>query len=490
MPIVNVKWQKEKYVVEVDTSAPPMVFKAQLFALTQVVPERQKVVIMGRTLGDDEWEGINVKENMMIMMMGSVGEIPKAPVVVEGQAQSSNQPTEETNTLYPCGLSNLGNTCYFNSCVQVLKELDELVLKPSDEIKIREQNDRLCHNLSTLLTQLRDKDRALRSQGDPIKPFTSVISLSEAFPQFEKFKQQDANECFVAILNNITRNYGRAGFPIEKLFKIQTETTSKCLETEEVADVKTESLNQLTCYVNQDVRFLQTGVKAGFEQDVERNSAQLARDAKWHNHTQISRLPKYLTVNINRFFFKESSKTNAKILKSVQFPIALDTYDLCTQELKDKLVARRGDIKLEEDAKLERELRKKMLDKEQGDKIFDDGVALPTEFENDPGSNNSGFYELKGIITHKGRSSQDGHYVAWIRSTEDNKWRLFDDEHVTIVDEEAVLKTSGGGDWHSAYVLIYEARVIKQFPQLPPAPVVSAEAENTADEPMEVSSKP
>lgn len=71
MPIVNVKWQKEKYVVEVDTSAPPMVFKAQLFALTQVVPERQKVVIMGRTLGDDDWEGITIKENMTIMMMGS-----------------------------------------------------------------------------------------------------------------------------------------------------------------------------------------------------------------------------------------------------------------------------------------------------------------------------------------------------------------------------------------------------------------------------------
>lgn len=71
MPIVNVKWQKEKYVVEVDTFVPPLLFKTQLFTLTQVLPERQKVVVAGRTLGDETWDGINIKENMTIMMMGS-----------------------------------------------------------------------------------------------------------------------------------------------------------------------------------------------------------------------------------------------------------------------------------------------------------------------------------------------------------------------------------------------------------------------------------
>uniref|UniRef100_A0A1I7UF53 Ubiquitin carboxyl-terminal hydrolase n=1 Tax=Caenorhabditis tropicalis TaxID=1561998 RepID=A0A1I7UF53_9PELO len=488
MPIVNVKWQKEKYVVEVDTSAPPMVFKAQLFALTQVLPERQKVVVMGRTLGDDDWEGINVKENMTIMMMGSVGEIPKAPTVLETKQQNRDKQAEEIAALYPTGLANLGNTCYFNSCIQMFKELNELVLKPAEETKVREQSDRLCHNLAVLINQLRDKDRALRSKGDPLKPFGAVMSLSDNFPQFEKFKQQDANECFVAILNNITRYYGRAGYPIEKLFKVVTETTSKCLESDEIGEKKVENHNQLTCYVNQEVKFLQTGIKAGFEQEIEKTSEALGRDAKWQNVSQISRLPKYLTVNINRFFFKESSKTNAKILKQIVFPFSLDTYDLCTPELKEKLHARRADVKLEEDAKLERELRKKVMDKDQAEKIFDDGVPLSTDFEDDSGSNNSGFYELRGVITHKGRSSQDGHYVAWLRSSEDGKWRLFDDENVTEVTSDDILKTSGGGDHHCAYILLYEARVIKQYPELPPAQAPAAE--ETADEPMEVSSKP
>ena len=32
---------------------------------------------------------------------------------------------------------------------------------------------------------------------------------------------------------------------------------------------------------------------------------------------------------------------------------------------------------------------------------------------------------------------------------------MFDDEDVTPMEEEDILKLSGGGDWHTAYVLFY-----------------------------------
>ena len=32
----------------------------------------------------------------------------------------------------------------------------------------------------------------------------------------------------------------------------------------------------------------------------------------------------------------------------------------------------------------------------------------------DCGSNNSGYYELQAVLTHKGRSSSSGHYVACV----------------------------------------------------------------------------
>jgi hypothetical protein len=73
---VNVKWGKELFSdIDVDTTQPPMVFKSQLFTLSGVPPERQKVLIKGGQLKDDEWGKQQPKEGMTIMMMGSADEI-------------------------------------------------------------------------------------------------------------------------------------------------------------------------------------------------------------------------------------------------------------------------------------------------------------------------------------------------------------------------------------------------------------------------------
>lgn len=45
MPSINVKWGKEKLTVDADVNESPMVFKSQLFALSGVPPDRQKVMI-------------------------------------------------------------------------------------------------------------------------------------------------------------------------------------------------------------------------------------------------------------------------------------------------------------------------------------------------------------------------------------------------------------------------------------------------------------
>ena len=45
------KWGKEKFTdIECNTDEPPEVFKAQLFALSGVQPDRQKVMMKGVTL--------------------------------------------------------------------------------------------------------------------------------------------------------------------------------------------------------------------------------------------------------------------------------------------------------------------------------------------------------------------------------------------------------------------------------------------------------
>lgn len=60
---VKIKWGKEVYAdIDVNTDEPPILFKAQLFALTGVQPERQKVMIKGVTLKDDDWNNFKLKD--------------------------------------------------------------------------------------------------------------------------------------------------------------------------------------------------------------------------------------------------------------------------------------------------------------------------------------------------------------------------------------------------------------------------------------------
>jgi len=51
-----VKWGRELYTdIDVNTDEEPILFKAQLFALTGVQPDRQKVMCKGGILKDDQW---------------------------------------------------------------------------------------------------------------------------------------------------------------------------------------------------------------------------------------------------------------------------------------------------------------------------------------------------------------------------------------------------------------------------------------------------
>lgn len=45
----------------------------------------------------------------------------------------------------------------------------------------------------------------------------------------------------------------------------------------------------------------------------------------------------------------------------------------------------------------------------------------------------------------------------WVVCVTD-EWVKFDDDKVSVVTPEDILKLSGGGDWHIAYVLLYGPR--------------------------------
>lgn len=67
-----------------------------------------------------------------------------------------------------------------------------------------------------------------------------------------------------------------------------------------------------------------------------------------------------------------------------------------------------------------------------------------------------GEYELMGVVTHKGRSADSGHYIGWVRQApESDYWWKYDDDVVTEITTPEILNLKGGGDWHTAYLNFY-----------------------------------
>ena len=61
-------------------------------------------------------------------------------------------------------------------------------------------------------------------------------------------------------------------------------------------------------------------------------------------------------------------------------------------------------------------------------------------------------YDLVGVVRHRGRSMQAGHYVAHVREPRDSSWWLCDDAHVTPSTAQTALNT---GDCDDSPVLLF-----------------------------------
>lgn len=476
---INVKWNKEMFKdIEVDSSLPPAVLKAQLFSLTNVPTERQKIMVKGQTIGDENWGKVTLTNGLTLLMMGSADPIPEVTIDKSKSVEVSAESQIAQNLQFPGGLRNLGNTCYMNATLQCLKSVPEL----RDAVKTYQpthsgHSASMIDGTQMVTAALKTTYQSLDRTSEPVMPFAFLTTIHQEFPRFAEkddhghLMQQDANEFWVQLMQilqmnlpgkklselSASSNFQDKSF-IDQYFGITAQSIMKCNETnEETPTVSEERFLQLSCFINHDVKYLLTGLKNRLEEQITKNSSVLGRDAVFTKTTHLSRLPAYLTIQFVRFFYKEKEKVNAKILKDIQYSMILDVFDLCTPELQKRLMPIREKIKKAEDAKLERERAKKL-----GETVVEPKnlKPLPTSFEDDIGSNNSGFYQLNAVLTHKGRSSSSGHYVAWVRRQQ-NEWLMFDDENVVPVTEEDVMKLSGGGDWHTAYLLIYGPRTIE-----------------------------
>jgi len=473
---VKVKWGKELYnEVDLNTDDEPVLFKAQLYALTGVQPHRQKIMIKGAVIKDESWENVSnkVKNGATLLLMGSKEEdIPKEITPAERTQflEDMDESQLQSAMKLPAGLTNLGNTCYLNATVQCFKTVPEL------KQALLDFEGGFGHDDRALTAALRDLYKTM-DKGQTIPPLVLVQLLHNVFPRFAErgeqggFQQQDANECWIELMGVLKRHLNMKDNEtaansvksvVDTYFGLEFETETKCVESEEEPVTKSkEHFLQYNCYIDKDVKYLSSGLKNRLEEHMSKKSNVLDRDAEYVKTLKVSRLPGYMTVQMVRFQFKQKDAINAKILKDIKFPMMLDTFDLCTPELQEKLVPMRNKFKDYEDSIVTQSAKVKGPSREAAlKKAHEDDENKDMEqywFEEDLGSNNSGYYELQAVLTHKGRSSNSGHYVAWVKYKGDT-WIECNDDDVNPIHVEDVLKLSGGGDWHTAYLLLYGPR--------------------------------
>lgn len=471
---VKVKWGRETYPdIEVNTDEEPLLFKAQLFALTGVQPERQKVMCRGTQLKDDEWN-MQLKDGATVLLLGTREEVPQEPVERPKFIEDMNESELATALEVPAGLTNLGNTCYMNATVQCLKSVPELrealsTYKDDFSGSSLAGAQSITTAMKNLFTQM--------EKNNTVTPILLLQTLHMAFPQFAQtgengtYRQQDANECWSEMLKMLQQklpsqekeNTSKTKYNsfIEQFFGGAFDVEMKCTEAPDEPVTKSkENFLQLSCFISAEVKYMHSGLKSKLQEQLTKKSTTLGRDAVYTRTSLISRLPAYLTVQFVRFQYKGKEGINAKVLKDIKFPIDFDAFELCTPELQSKLTPMRAKFKEVEDANMEKQLKDKDKNTSSTKK---DEVKTKTEsywFEDDFGSNNSGYYTLQAVLTHKGRSSSSGHYVAWVRQKGDT-WMKFDDDVVSPVQTDDILRLSGGGDWHCAYVLLYGPKILE-----------------------------
>ncbi|CAK7265144.1 deubiquitinating enzyme [Sporothrix epigloea] len=541
IPVV-IRHQGKKYEVEVDVSEPGAVFKYQVYSLTGVQPENQKILIKGKQVKDEtDMASLGLKSAQAIMVLGQPGAAPvrfEAPAVktrfvedMVGAGQSS-----QDMLAAPSGLTNLGNTCYLNASLQAMRTIPEL----QDSLINRTQVDSENSGTTQLARQLRDVFSNLSSSHAPCIPTRFLSTLRSSNPRFAErsrtgqgFAQQDAEEAWTFIVDNLRRTHlvkdeqkalppaleegsvsiattvedvpeeGAAASTsnssvsiIKRYMTGEVQKTLSCDEAEGRTDAgpatTSESFLTLPCHISISINHLRDGLFAGLTEKIEKHSEALGRDAVFTSTLKISRLPKYLTVHFMRFYWKRDIQKKAKIMRKVTFPHELDVSEMCTDELRAKLLPVREKVRevRKEVEEIERtnKKRKHRVSEEKhagatsskggaevnstpddkkgetkGEKGTAEGEDADTEYKTDAQidaekrasllkaqeelyqlvrprlaedryANHTGLYQLRAVVSHQGASADSGHYTAFVKKD-------------SIVDPKTGRKSEDDGNW-------------------------------------------
>jgi len=511
---IKLKWGKEEYDVDIEDGTTVEIFKTQVWTLTNVPVDRQKYMgFPGGALKDADdlcAKAAKLKPGAKVTLMGTAegGEL-KEPVE-KTIFEEDLTPEEKAKILktkkievLPAGIKNLGNTCYMNSVLQSLNAVKDL----RDRIAMYDPPPASDRDVDAVLTaQFRALTHGLTSTTESIVPLQFVMALRQRFPRFAEmqnggYAQQDADECLKGLLQVLSNTLagGDAGNMVDELFGFKMNSKLKCLECDEEVPTESEDVQRgMMCHLGTQtdpVTHIFQGIQLSLKEHIEKNSPVLGRNAQYEKSSGLASLPKFMVVQYARFGYKAANDwagtqaTKVKLIRKCSFQATLDLFDCATDELKKKLQIGRVKRQEQEDEKLAKErARLEAMGNVTKDATSASSSAKPeasgdvemadadkdVEMKPSDGEiHDTGYFELIAIVSHKGRTADGGHYVAWTLHQKsdgkkdqktgkvpDDRWLLFDDETVTAHDWKELCGIGtdlqgGKADTQIAYINIY-----------------------------------
>jgi ubiquitin C-terminal hydrolase len=133
------------------------------------------------------------------------------------------------------GLSNMGNTCYMNSALQILASLDVFTTEIQSVAVPVEGSDKLRRALKDVLERL--------ARGETVRPEDFKRAIDERTSLFLGYRQQDSHEFLTTLLDLIDEDYKKKE-NVEEMKQSSDQLTTPKEGADGLAEVKVEDSEQ------------------------------------------------------------------------------------------------------------------------------------------------------------------------------------------------------------------------------------------------------
>uniref|UniRef100_A0A1I7VC83 Ubiquitin carboxyl-terminal hydrolase 47 n=1 Tax=Loa loa TaxID=7209 RepID=A0A1I7VC83_LOALO len=364
------------------------------------------------------------------------------------------------------GLVNQAMTCYLNSLIQTLYMTPEFrnaiygwKFTGSEAAEARS----IPCQLQKLFLLLQTSDRESLETID--------LTASFGWSNSEAYEQHDIQELCRIMFDALKQKWSKADASFQELYRGNMEDFVKCLCCQK-ENVKQDEFLDLPLAVKQfgaidAFKSVEEALHAFIKPEVLEGSNQYycegcKRKQNALKGLRIIKFPYLLSIQLKRFDFDCNTLHRIKLNDKMTFPALLNlnefVYDATKSEPPKKMnwasavsVPRKKD---------ESTISKPNLSDYVSRAEQNDGHLDEQEIDMLLKRDGPFLYELFSVMVHQG-SASGGHYFAYIKNMDQDKWFCFNDSSVTSASIEDIHRTFGGssGGWSSgntnAYMLMY-----------------------------------